>query len=141
MTSVFILFSHPSFFNRHMVSQTPLYGQPLNTDTSLLRTVRFAPEKREPVSRINFPKFISLNAETWLIWAHSMAPSLSWLTGFESFYFFRSCVPINLFRIYFRMIVDDFFLFSKGFLLVQERESWLINNFSRISFGIGFNGK
>lgn len=78
VASFFTLFSHPPFFNRHIVGQTPLYGQPLNTDPSLLRTVdRFAAEERESASYINFPKFIPLNTETSLIWTHSITASVS----------------------------------------------------------------
>ena len=46
-------------------SQIPLYGHPLtsNTDTSLSRTVCFVPGERKPLN--TFPKFNSLNTDTF----------------------------------------------------------------------------
>ena len=56
---------------------------PLNTDTSLLRTVCCVPGERKPLL---FSKFNPLNTDNSLIRALSMTPSVSVLTEFDCIY-------------------------------------------------------
>ena len=60
-------------------SQTPPYGQPLNTDTSLLRTFCFVPGERKPGLRLSLNSTRLIRTRTF-----SMAASVSVLTGFQA---------------------------------------------------------
>ena len=54
MWHICLRFSSPPAKSQKYYIQTPLYGHPINTDTSLLRTVRFAPGEKNPYILSNF---------------------------------------------------------------------------------------